>query len=66
MRYTIKDLIETYADYNEMTVDEANELYEDGRISKYDLLEAYLHDEGIFGYTSCLWSIFEAFALGNS
>lgn len=62
MRYTIGDLIEKYAEYNEMTVDEATDLYADGRISKYDLLESYLHDEGIFGYTSSLWSIFEALA----
>ena len=60
MRYTIEDLIEKYAEYNEMSVEEAKELYEDGRIGKYDLLESYLHDEGIFGYTSSLWSIFEA------
>ena len=60
MGFTIEDLIDKYAEYNDMSVDEARELYEDGRISKYDLLESYLHDEGIFGYTSSLWSIFEA------
>lgn len=60
MRYTLEDLIEKYAEYNEMTVEEAKELHEDGRISGYDLLEAYLHDEGIYGYTSSIWSIFEA------
>lgn len=60
MRYTLEDLIEKYAEYNEMTVEEAKELFEDGRISKIDLLEAYLHDEGIFGYTDTLWSIFQA------
>lgn len=63
MRYTLEDLIGVYAEYNEITVDETNELYNDGRISKYDLLEAYLHDEGIYGYTSSLWSIFEALAV---
>ena len=60
MRYTIEDLIEEYADYNEMSVEEGRELYEDGRIGEYDLLDSYLHNEGIFGYTSSIWSIFEA------
>lgn len=59
MRYTLEDLIAKYAEYNEMTEEEAKELYEDGRIGKIDLLEAYLHDEGIFGYTDTLWGIFE-------
>lgn len=60
MRYTVDDLIKVYAEYNEMTVEEAKELHEDGRIGKVDLLEAYLHNEGIFGYTDSLLSIFEA------
>ena len=60
MRYDIEDLIQVYAEYNEILISEARELYEDGRISKYDLLEAYLHEEGIYGYTSTIWSIFEA------
>ena len=61
MRYTLEDLIAKYAEYNEMTVEDANKLYKDGRISKIGLLEAYLHDEGIFGYTDTLWGIFEVF-----
>lgn len=59
MRYTLEDLIEVYANYNEMELEEATQLYLDQRISKVDLLEAYLHDEGIYGYTSSIWSIFE-------
>lgn len=62
MRYTLEDLIEVYANYNGMTVEEAKELYKDGRISKRDLLDAYLLDEGIIGFTSSLWSVFEALA----
>lgn len=61
MGYTIEDLIEIYAEYNEMEIDEAYELYYDERISKYDLLEAYLHNEGIFGYTQQIWHIYNAF-----
>ena len=64
MKYTLEDLVAKYAEYNEMTEEEAKELYEDGRISKKDLLEAYLHDEGIFGYTDTLWDIFETFKEG--
>ena len=62
MGYTLEDLIKKYAEHNEMSEAQAKELYKDGRISKYDLLEAYLHDEGIYGYTSSIWSIFETLA----
>ena len=58
--YTIEDLIKNYAECEEISHEEANEQYEAGMISKYSLLEAYLHNEGIFGYTPILWSIFEA------
>lgn len=60
MRYKLEDLIELYADQNEMDYDEAWEKYERGLIQKVDLLGAYLEEEGIFGYTSTLWSIYEA------
>lgn len=63
MRYTLEDLIEVYANYNEMEQEEATQLYLDERINKVDLLEAYLHDEGIYGYTSSIWSIFETLML---
>lgn len=63
MRYTLEDLIEVYANYNEMELEEATQLYLDERISKVDLLEAYLHEEGIYGYTSSIWSIFETLML---
>ena len=63
MRYTLEDLIEVYANYNEMELEEATQLYLDERINKVDLLEAYLHNEGIYGYTSSIWSIFETLML---
>jgi len=60
MRYNLEDLLSIYADQNEISIDEAFELYDHGQISKLDLLTAYLEEEGIFGYASSLWSIFEA------
>lgn len=57
--YEIEYLIATYADYNEISPAEAFLMYFHGRISKKDLLEAYLFMEGIFGYTDAIWSIFE-------
>lgn len=65
MRYTLEDLIERYATHYDLSVKEATKRYQEGRVSKRDLLEAYLHDECIFGYTSSLWSIFEALATNN-
>lgn len=60
MRYNLEDLLNIYADQNEMNIEEAFEQYDHGIITKCDLLEAYLEEEGIYGYTSSLWSIFEA------
>ena len=60
MRYNLEDLLSIYADQNEISIDEAFEQYDHGRISKVDLLQAYLEEEGILGYTVSLWSIFEA------
>ena len=57
--YELEDLVAIYAEYNEISANETFVMYDDGRISKKDLLEAYLHTEGIFGYTDTLWSIFE-------
>lgn len=57
--YEMEDLIKTYADYNEISTEMAAEMHQDGRVSKKDLLEAYLFMEGIYGYTDTLWSIFE-------
>lgn len=57
--YDMEDLMNTYAEYNEIPIAMVFQMYDDGRISKKDLLEAYLLMEGIFGYTDILWSIFE-------
>lgn len=65
MRYNLEDLLSIYADQNEISIDEAFEQYDHGTISKVDLLAAYLKEEGIFGYTSSLWSIFEALSGTN-
>lgn len=59
MRYDLEDLLSIYAEQNSISIDEAFEWYDQGRIPKVSLLEAYLEEEGIFGYTSALWSIFE-------
>ena len=59
MRYDLEDLLSIYAEQNSISIDEAFEWYNRGRIPKVSLLEAYLEEEGIFGYTSALWSIFE-------
>ena len=60
MSDTLKELIERYATQYDLSVKEATQRYQEGRINKRDLLEAYLHDEGIYGYTYSLWNIFEA------
>ena len=60
MSDTLQDLIERYATQYDLSVKEVTKRYRDGRVSKRDLLEAYLHDEGIYGYTYSLWNIFEA------
>lgn len=57
----LKDMFEAYAEYNGMTVEEAEELFESGRIGKYDLLEGFLLNEGIIGYTTDIWNIIEIF-----
>lgn len=60
MRYDITDLFAVYANYHEIDLNEVQEGYNEGEISKFDLLDAYLKDEGIYGYSSSIWSIFEA------
>ena len=57
----LKDMFEAYAEYNEMTAEDAKELFESGRIGKYDLLEGFLLNEGIIGYTTDIWNIIEIF-----
>ncbi len=64
--YNLEDLLAIYADQNYITVDEAFEQYGSGLITKCELLAAYLEDEGIFGYTSALWSIFKTLGGTNN
>lgn len=59
MGYTIEELIEIYADYNEIEYTEALEQYYEKRIDKLDLLDAFLGDAGIYGYTNILWHVFQ-------
>lgn len=59
---TLEDLIERYATHYDMSVKEATKRYQEGRVNKRDLLEAFLHDEGIYGYTHTLWNIFKVLA----
>ena len=60
MNDVLQDLIERYATQYNLSVKEATKRYQEGSVNKRDLLEAYLHDEGIYGYTYSLWNIFEA------
>ena len=60
MEDILEGLIKRYAIQYDLSVKEATKRYQAGQVSKRDLLEAYLHDEGIYGYTYSLWSIFEA------
>lgn len=58
--YNLEDLLSIYAVQNDITIDEAFEWYDHGRIPKVSLLEGFLEEEGLYGYTSTIWSIFEA------
>ena len=46
------DIINIYAEHNDINPGEARALWRYGRISVEDLLNAVLEEEGIFGYTS--------------
>lgn len=60
MSYTKENLIEIYAEYHEMDYDEVLSDYLNQRIDNYDLLNAYLENEGIYGYTMDIWHVFNA------
>ena len=51
------DLIDTYATLNHLDRAETLHLWYRGNITAEDLLNAYLEDEGIFGYTDTLVKI---------
>ena len=46
------DIINIYAEHNDIDPGEARALWRYGRISVENLLNAVLEEEGIFGYTS--------------
>ena len=46
----LNDLINTYAEVNTMTRFDAHIAYNEGKIDKFDLLDAWLEYEGIIGY----------------
>lgn len=52
-------VIQIYAVVNGVSTAEVEKDVIDGWISKKMLLEAYLEDEGIFGYTSTILAIIE-------
>lgn len=52
-------VIRIYAEANGVSAAEVEKDAIDGWISKEMLLEAYLEDEGIFGYTSTILAIIE-------
>lgn len=52
-------VIRIYAEVNGVSAAEVEKDAIDGWISKEMLLEAYLEDDGIFGYTSTILAIIE-------
>lgn len=56
------DLIDTYATLNGIGKAEAIHLWYKGCITAEDLLDAYLKDEGIIGYTDTLVRIIKTLA----
>ena len=57
----ILELLKCYAEQNDVDLDEAVSRYEKGNIYKVELLDAYLRNEGIYGYTTDIMNIFELF-----
>lgn len=52
------DLCRAYGDIHDMNTLEAWENYSAGNISPYELLDAYLQNEGIIGYTQQIITAF--------
>ena len=44
------DLLERYVEVNTMQLHDAWIAWDEGAIDKFDLMDAYLESEGIFGY----------------
>lgn len=60
--YNFYKLIDTYAELNNIDRAEALHLWYRGNITAEDLLDAYLKNEGILGYTDTLVSIIKTLA----
>ena len=56
---TFVELLQRFADVNELTMFEAFQQWEKGLIDKFDLLDAWLEYEGIIGYRYKIESLFE-------
>jgi len=56
---TLYELIEIYAEVNIMTRFDAHIAYDEGAIDKFDLLDAWLENEGILGYSYKFRDLFE-------
>ena len=55
----LDNLIDLYAEMNTMQKYDAQIAYNEGAIDKFDLLDAYLESEGIFGYGYVFRELFE-------
>lgn len=60
--FNFYDLIDTYATLNKIEKTEVLHLWYRGNITAEDLLNAYLEDEGIIGYTDTLVRIIKTLA----
>ena len=48
---TLMDICKAYGELHDLKTKEVFDLYLDGGISKYEVLNGYLENEGIIGYT---------------
>lgn len=48
---TLMDICKAYGEMHDLGTKEVFDLYLDGAISQYELLDGFLQNEGIFGYT---------------
>lgn len=55
----LNDLINIYAEVNTMQRFDAHIAYDEGLIDKFDLMDAWLENEGFFGYGYKFRDLFE-------
>lgn len=55
----LEELIQMYAEMNTMQLHDAQIAYDEGAIDKFDLMDAFLEYEGIFGYGYKFRELFE-------